>query len=558
MNTTHLNRREWLTTATAAATGTAVAFSTQRASSAPTTASDGGLVSNRLLLAIDDVSLPFKKNLGLYLSKPIVRPEAVLKPSPFGSGAPDDLAAHFYGTVLHDGGKFRMWYYACYWGQNPDWSPHMQQQVAKSGSSPLFQGPLCYAESDDGIVWAKPELGQVLFKGSRKNNALALPHTVVSGAIVIKDEADPDPARRYKMTYQFFPNFSQPVIAEYGTMPSVALAVSPDGLVWKMIGIPFLNQFVEPSSFVKHAGQYVIHYQAAGNLGGYFAEGGTPSGRTGVARVTTDFSQWPDTLAETFALAEPEDRSKRGLSGEYDQVHLGVGAASFGNVCVGLYGLWHNAEFHKAFAQISCDFGLLVSNDGVKFREPVKGHRFLRREDSLVAPVPGHNFNTILCQANGILNVGDETRIYHGRWRNADGRDEQDSLKYYSGEVALATLPRDRWGALGLNPEKNEGIVCSAVFELPTTGGTVSLNADIARAMRVEILDEHFQPLFEFSGANSGTLDTDGGLDCAVTWPKGVLASLGGKKLRLQIHLNQQGQNLPRLFAISIKTGIQK
>lgn len=509
-----------------------------------------------LLLSIDDVSLPFRKNLGLYLSKPTVRPEAVLKPSPFGSGAPDDLAAHFYGTVLHDGGKFRMWYYACYWGQNPDWPPRMMQQVAKSDGTPLHQGPLCYAESNDGIEWTKPSLGQVLFKGSRQNNALALPHTVVSGAIVIRDDTDPDPARRYKMTYQYFPNFTDPVIPEYGRQPSVALAVSPDGLEWKMIGIPFLDQFVEPSSFVKHAGQYVIHYQAAGSMGGYFAEGGTARGRTGVARVTTDFSKWPDMLAEAFALPEPEDASLRGVSGDYDQVHLGVGAASFGNVCVGLYGLWHNADFHKAFSAISCDFGLLVSNDGVRFREPVKGHRFLRRDDSLVTPVPGHDFNTILCQANGILNVGNETRIYHGRWRNANGSgsQEEDLLRYYSGEVALATLPRDRWGGLGLNPGADEGMVCSAIIELPTADCEIMLNADAARSMHVELMDEHLRPLSEFSGSNSGTLDTDGGLDCRVQWPQGSLASLGGKKVRLGVHLKQYDNNEPRLFAVSVKT----
>lgn len=554
MNLKHLNRRQWLATATAAATGTAAALSTHPASSAPMVARGGRLNGGLLLLAIDDAALPFRKNLGLYLSKPKVRPEPVLQPSPFGSGAPDDLAAHFYGTVLQDGGKFRMWYYACHWGKNPDWPPHLLQQVASKSYGPLYQGPLCYAESDDGIAWTKPELGQVLFKGSRKHNALALPHAVVSGAIVIKDAAEPDPARRYKMTYQFFPEFSEPVIAEYGTLPSVALAVSPDGLAWQVIGIPFRGQFVEPSSFIKHAGQYVIHYQAAGNMGGYFAEGGTPSGRTGVARVTSDFTRWPDALTEAFALAEPEDRRQRGLSGGYDQTHLGVGAASFGNVCVGLYGLWHNAEFHKAFDQISCDFGLLVSNDGVKFREPVKGFRFLRREDSLVTPVPGRNFNTILCQANGILNVGDETRIYHGRWRNADGRDEHDDLKHYYAEVALATLPRDRWGALGLNPGASAGSVYSAVVELPKGGGVIMLNMAGARTTRVEITDEHFQPLPKFSGANAGALEADGGLDCVVKWPKATPASLGGKKVRLRIELKQKGQTAPRLFAVQFKT----
>jgi hypothetical protein len=83
----------------------------------------------------------------------------------------------------------------------------------------------------------------------------------------------------------------------------------------------------------------------------------------------------PVLAPSTFGSGEPEDRSIRGLNGRYDQVHLGVGAASFGNVCVGLYGLWHNAHFDKAFDDISCDFGLLVSNDGVHFREPVKPRR---------------------------------------------------------------------------------------------------------------------------------------------------------------------------------------
>ena len=205
-------------------------MASEKSSAPAVTILGSGVVRQATLLAIDDASLPLRKNVGLYLSKPNVRAEAVLKPSQFGSGAPDDLAAHFYGTVLHDGANFRMWYYACHWGKNPDWPPRMMQQVADSAYGPLYQGPLCYAESDDGITWRKPELGQVLFKGSRKNNALALPHAVVSGAIVIKDDAEPDPARRYKMTYQFFPNYSRPAIAEYGGQPSVALAVSPDGV----------------------------------------------------------------------------------------------------------------------------------------------------------------------------------------------------------------------------------------------------------------------------------------------------------------------------------------
>ncbi|MCE9589390.1 MAG: hypothetical protein K8S99_02570 [Planctomycetes bacterium] len=508
---------------------------------------------SNLYLAIDDASLPLRKNVALHLSKPAVRAEPVLTPSPFEGNAPDNLAAHFYGTVLRDGGKFRMWYYACHWGHNPDWSPRMKQQMAKppgwaTPDCPIGQGPLCYAESDDGLTWKKPALGQVLFKGSKANNALDLPHNIVSGAIVIKDEADPDPSRRYKMTYQFFPDQSDPIIEEYGTMPSVALAVSPDGIKWTVIGIPFRNQFVEPSSFIKHAGQYVVHYQVMDLWAGYGAEGGNPAGRTGAARLSPDFDHWADGLAETFALAEPEDRSKRGSSGDYDQVHLGVGATSFGNVCVGLYGLWHNAENNKGFGQISCDFGLLVSNDGVRFREPVKGHRFLRREDSLVTPVPGHDFNTILCQANGILNVGNETRIYHGRWRNA-GSWGKSQLRHYWAEVALATIPRDRWGGLGLIANTNEGLVCSAPIALPKNGGQLTINADGVAGITVELLDEQYRPITGFA---DGRIAGGDGLDCKVAWTGHALTELGGRTVRVQAKLKRTADNLPRLYAMNL------
>ena len=415
------------------------------------------------LLAIDDVSLPLRKNVCLYLSKPTVRQAPVLAPSPAESRAPDNMAAHFYGTVLHDAGKFRMWYYACHLGKNPDWPARKMQQIAKKPAwligvqegREVSQGPLCYAESDDGLIWTKPALGQVLFKGSRDNNALDLPNTIVSGAAVIRDDDDPDPARRYKMVYQYFPDQTEPLIPEYGSLPSMACAVSPDGLTWTVTAMPFVNQFVEHCSFIRHNGKYIVHSQVfpGNSWSGAYSEGGGAGGRSGVAHATDDFDRWPDLWAWAFALPEPSDPAKRGADNRYDQVHLGVGAASLGNVCVGIYGLWHSQPFGEDFGKINCDLGLVVSNDGIRFREVAStpGQVYIHHDASKATPVPGRDFNTILCQGNGILNVGDETRIYHGRWRNS-GQRAEDIADYYRAEVALATLPRDRWGALGLNP----------------------------------------------------------------------------------------------------------
>ena len=55
------------------------------------------------LLAIDDVSLPLRKNVCLYLNKPVVRREPVLAPSPLDSNAPDNAATIRFKNSLSGG-----------------------------------------------------------------------------------------------------------------------------------------------------------------------------------------------------------------------------------------------------------------------------------------------------------------------------------------------------------------------------------------------------------------------------------------------------------------------
>ena len=512
----------------------------------------------QILLAIDDVSLPLRKDVCLHLSRPTVRPEPVLTPGLAGSDAPDNLATHFYGTVLHDGGVFRMWYYACHRGKNPDWPPRKMQQVAKlpdwligvRQGFEVYQGPLCYAESADGIAWSKPNLGQVLFKGSRNDNALDLPHAIVSGATVIRDDGEPDDGRRYKMIYQYFPDQTEPPIEEYGRLPSMACAISRDGLEWTVTAMPFVDQFVEHCSFIRHQGRYIVHSQVfPGNTwSGVYTEGGAGGGRSGVAHASYDFDHWPDLWEAAFALPEPRDPASLGAGNRYDQVRLGVGAVSLGNVCVGLYGVWHSQPFGEDFDRTTCDLGLVVSNDGIRFREPAAtpGHAFIDRADSPAMAVAGRDFNTILCQGNGILNVADETRIYHGRWRNV-GQKAEDIVEHYRAEVALATLPRDRWGGLVLNPGADTGTIVSAALSLPADRGELRVNADGVAALTVDLLDERLQPVDGFIG---GTVTGIDGVDCAVCWPGRSLAELGGRTLRVRVQMSRLGTESPVLYAL--------
>ncbi|NLX96772.1 MAG: hypothetical protein GXY83_11395 [Rhodopirellula sp.] len=295
------------------------------------------------------------------------------------------------------------------------------------------------------------------------------------------------------------------------------------------------ERFLEMGSFFKFGNRYIVHGQGVGT-----DNRGKPEGRQGYASTSTDFVQWDREYHAAFRLPEPDDVALRGLVGDYPQVHLGVGAASLGNVAVGLYGIWHNppqAERRKqgwyGAGLITCDLGLVVSNDGVAFREPVKDHVFISGKQSPVTPVPGVDDPTILCQANGILNVGEKTLIYHGRWRNATvtGQD------YYA-EVALATLPRDRWGSLHLAKGSSRGTIWSAPITLPEDGCDILLNADGGEDVTVELADEKGRLLPAYSGERRGVVSAaEGtvGAVRAVRWADESLAGLRGKTVRLKI-----------------------
>lgn len=77
---------------------------------------------------------------------------------------------------------------------------------------------VCYAESNDGITWTKPNLGIIDFHGSRNNNIL-FKHAHGTG--VFLDEFEADPNRRYKLVTKL----------EYSTQNHfMAVAFSRDGV----------------------------------------------------------------------------------------------------------------------------------------------------------------------------------------------------------------------------------------------------------------------------------------------------------------------------------------
>ena len=63
---------------------------------------------------------------------------------------------------------------------------------------------------------------------------------------------------------------------------------------------------------------------------------------------------------------------------------MGAGLWNRGNVLVGLYGMWQDAEKKPKDGRywnkgVAVDLGLIVSNNGIHFREPVPDHKVIAR-----------------------------------------------------------------------------------------------------------------------------------------------------------------------------------
>ena len=194
-----------------------------------------------VFFSFDDHSLPWRDNLRLTLERPQRYPgNPVLTAGPPGSV--DVNGVLLYGTVFEDGGKLRMWYIA---------SPQPETRYRQDTFAP--RRPIAYAESSDGIHWERPNLGLVEFRGNRDNNLVSIepadhPFAVANDYVsVLRDEADPDPARRYKMVYiAYLPKLRH---------STAATAVSPDGLRWKLASTDeFTKGHFENTSLIRFGG----------------------------------------------------------------------------------------------------------------------------------------------------------------------------------------------------------------------------------------------------------------------------------------------------------------
>ncbi len=479
--------------------------------------------AERVLFAFDDHHIAWQHNLKLTLVTATKHPEnPVLRRGP--EGAPDEAHAVLYGTVIKVGGKFRMWYLGAFKKE------HVQ------GPGPERWRPMCYAESADGVHWTKPELGLVEFNGSRKNNICLIEGvpfslTRVNDFLsVLHDPADPDPARHYKaayiahVPYDEIPGGMSSIGAKEKHVCATICATSADGLRWQIVGDRPANaggERFEVSSlyrfgdFYYSTGQLIPPWTWRADGSDARTEGGGNAGRVMLAYRSPDFKTWSQAKALSFArhgqLANPPVKGQ--------QVHMGAGMWDRGNVMLGLYGMWQDAAVPPAKGQnfnfgVRTDLGLIISNDGVHFREPLPGFKIIARGSE------GEWDDIALLQGHAFVNEGDKTMLWYSHWDTSNGTKTMD--------IGLATLRRDGFGHLSRKDEKNGAHFVTSTF----TAGNVSINVDgitPEAPLTVQLLDHLDQPI-----AGCTATITQNGTHQPIPWPKPLPA---GQNVALRVNL---------------------
>lgn len=180
-----------------------------------------------------------------------------------------------YSSVVRDRGLYRMWY-----------------RVAEK--EPPYPVWTCYAESRDGIIWTRRNLGVHSRKGSTRNNIIGDPKDFTNVSVIVDPNQQPGSSARYKMISR---------------VRGISGFVSRDGIRWQAVRT---NPLLPPAKgpFDSHntllwddeRRRFVIYLRGVDSS----VEGPFKGGRRAIRRAeSTDFLHWSE--PELVVAADERD-----------------------------------------------------------------------------------------------------------------------------------------------------------------------------------------------------------------------------------------------------------
>jgi hypothetical protein len=433
--------------------------------------------ARRELLVDDFVIESLDGEAALRLHRPAPREVAIVHDEPWEGNI------CFYHTVFRDGERYRMYYR----GAHHNWETRrVTHQV------------VCYAESQDGISWEKPELGIVQFNGSTKNNII----WDGLGSHNFAPFKDPSPGCKPEAAYKAIAS------GEGGLYPFQ----SPDGIHWSLISeTPVITKGAFDSQNLAFwddtRGLYVDYHRM---------------GRHGVRDImtatSTDFLRWTDPVFLEYPGAPREHLYTNQIQPYYRAPHILMG-------------------FPKRFVpsrKSPIDHPLPGVSD-VVFMTSRDGKSFKRWAEAWIRP--GLQAERWVCRNSFVAWGMVETQSA------LDGAPRELSFYsmegYYQGETCQMrryTIRIDGFVSVWAPFSGGELVTKPLTF----TGNTLTLNfsTSAAGSIRVELQQPDGQPIPGFSLSDCQEVFGDE-LQRTISWAGGSdLGSLAGQPLRLRFTLS--------------------
>lgn len=450
------------------------------------------------------------------------RPEVLPEPVYEGSGEIDGRGASCYGSVIRDGGLYRMWYQA--WPRG-----------AARGNS-VFVGCL---ESDDGLSWRRPRHGVMEWAGGRANHLTDLPFHSPS---VVLDPGAPASGRYrafgcsgLKDLRKLPAGFRLPVSA---LEPAYYSARSADGLKWEIDGPgpawPWRD--VITSARDARAGDILVALKHNGPAAGLFRRRFRTAAWSGGKPGPSVSALVPDEYDDFVA------RQRGFESADY----YGLGLMPGRTVTFGF--LWNFRHFppHSLNPGKGMRVGRFGRVDISIVYQSERGGRWQHlpgRPDWLAATEMPAWAAGALYTASSPVDDGDETRLYFTGTTTAHGwAGEGVNPEEYQGEGAFSRIGLARWprGRLTGYESSWRGIVHLAPEppgEGPDPGLRLNFAARPGGRVRASLIGADDQPLPGFSFDDCEVMEGDN-LGARARWRGGLFPS-GAPVARAQVELEK-------------------
>jgi hypothetical protein len=318
-----------------------------------------------------------------------------LEPGPAGSW--DEAATTIWGSVIKENGLLRMWY----WGLRAPQSHKEQVDLPMT----------CYAESEDGIHWRKPDLkitGQHRYPG---NNLLTLP-----GAMMSVVPALPGTNAKYlavtimyaiplEKDVQDVPGMPDPLKGGGGTH----IWASDDGLHWRHLAHVMTHGDWACLYPDRATNRYILHNKCG-------AMHGMTARRIAIGLESRDGKHWEGyggvrRWRETFSADDFDDLLAQQRGFLHAETY-GAGMYRAGETLVSVESIFNvGPPLREMFAQNPaglCHVRLGFSHDGFKWRYP-KG-----RPTFMELGAPGELDAGFVVPSSTLVEHNDELLFYYG------------------------------------------------------------------------------------------------------------------------------------------------